>query len=78
LFLKKHGVFINGKICTNPYKVLLVGDVVQLPILQNFFFYNYNYQASVSSFFKKYQSKFAKLFASRKQQYRTRSNYMPK
>ena len=77
-FLKKFGVFLNGKLCSNPYKVLMVGDVVQIPVTCSFFFFLKKFNNISIFFFRKYSSKFHKIYASKKKKYRTRSYYMPK
>jgi hypothetical protein len=77
-FLKQYGVFVNGKICTNPYKVLVQGDVVQLAVLPTYFFFFKKFDSISSIFFKKYNAKFQKMFASKKKRFRTKSRHLPK
>lgn len=77
-FLKKYGVFINGKCCTNPYIVLKIGDVVQLPIINTFYNYYKIFRSSMFFFYKKFNSKFFRYIRSKKKRYRTKSIYMPR
>jgi len=75
-FLKKYGAFVNGKLCTNPYKIVKKGDIIQIPVFNNFFLYNKKYSKILFFFLKRYRSKFNKIFASKKKT-RTRSRHMP-
>ena len=77
-FLKQYGVFVNGKICTNPYKILVQGDVIQLPVISTYFFFFKKFDGVSSIFFKKYNAKFQKMFASKKKRFRTKSRHLPK
>lgn len=77
-FLKNFGIFLNGKICTNAYKVLKIGDIIQIPVTKNFYIFFKNYKNYTFFFLKKYKLKFNKIFASRKKKYRTKSYLMPK
>ena len=77
-FLKHYGVFVNGKICTNPYKILVQGDVIQLPVAPTCYFFFKKFDSISAIFFKKYNSKFQKMFASKKRKFRTRSRHLPK
>lgn len=76
-FIKHYGVFINGKICTNPYKVLVPGDVLQLPVISSYFFFLKKFDNISFFFFKKYTAKFHRMFASRKKRFRTKSRHLP-
>lgn len=38
-FIKVYGVFINGGICKNPLKILNIGDVVQIPIVNTYYYF---------------------------------------
>lgn len=78
LFLKNSGVFVNGKICTNPYKLLIPGDIIQLPVLNTFYNYFFKLNRLNFYFFKKYNLKLHKLFLSKKRRFRTRSYLTPK
>jgi hypothetical protein len=77
LFLKKHGVFVNGKLCTNPYKILKIGDVIQLPVVPTYYIFLKKYKTFYTYFYKKYQAKYHRMYAAKKQRYRTRSRYTP-
>lgn len=63
-YLKKFGVFVNGVLCFNPYKVLAPNDVIQLPILNQYYFFFKHQQYMTNLFFLKYKKKYNKLYAS--------------
>lgn len=77
-FLKHYGVFVNGKLCTNPYKILVQGDVVQLPIIDTYYFFFKKFDNISHIFFKKYSAKLQRMFSSKKKRFRTKSRHLPK
>ena len=65
-FIKVYGVFINGGICKNPLKILNIGDVVQIPIVNTYYYFIRSGDAQWSYFYKKYLKLFQKLISDRK------------
>jgi hypothetical protein len=76
-FLKKYGVFVNGKLCTNPYLIITAGDVIQIPIISTYYVFFKKYKNIYSVYLKKYVSKFARITSSKKKKFRTRSRFIP-
>lgn len=76
-FLKKFGVYVNGVPCFNPYKLLVTNDVVQLPVVDTFFYF-YKKQESMSIFFYiKYRKKYNKIYAAKNIRWYYRSKKIP-
>ena len=60
-FIKTFGVYINGVKCKNEFRVLNPNDVIQVPVINTFFFFFKKTRFLTEYFFKRYQKKFYKL-----------------
>ena len=71
------GVCVNGVFFFNPLKILKPGDIIQLPILSNYFIFFKSVRFMFNYFFKRYLKKFYKLSLASKNLFGQRSTAMP-
>ena len=70
-FIKNKNIFVNRILVTNPYKLLNLGDCVEIVINKNYFIYNYNLNIMFDKNLIKFKSK---LVSNMKQKDNTISN----
>ena len=76
-FLKFYGVYVNGVSCYQPHRILKPGDIIQLPIIDTFFFFFKHTRFLHIYFLTKYKKKFSKLSLTYGKNFLQRSYYMP-